>query len=513
MAQNKQTTSLSLFFAAIIFILAVITNLKYLDALPPNDDGLDNLGLANGLAHTGTMGKLHTHNGHTVLTISDSREPFPNWLTAKWIQLIPALHINRSLDYNATPRQLILLKWPNLLLWAATVAGCYWLMLALVAPYQGPLVGSLLGLSAAVLYALCSHPVFISTLLTEFHAAFLLVWFSWAWLQCWQKQSYSCAVIAGGLLGLLILTKAAFLYVVVGLALVTLCLQWRWKLPGRQRLQTVLLFGLALMIAFAWMWRNHHWLGAWEIAGRGPNVLLTRAYKSQMTDEEFKGAFYAYAPQSLKHTFKVLTGFRAKDREIGGRLQRFTRFFDSDVECRQRGDEACAIGYYVQANIRYSNIMAEYAKRYPSDARRARVEAEKAAKQLALGMIAVNPWGHLRTTLVFAWRGAWPCNKVDGRWFSHEVKHLQPAWQEWLPFAGLCSGFALALVALFSRNMVLWMLASTSTAVFVFYALASHFIPRYSEMLIPIWVICALWSLVHILLKQRVNRHHGHAID
>lgn len=508
---NKSFINITL--TILILVLCIFVGAKHLNAMPPNDDGLDNLGLANGLAHTGTMGKLLTHNGHTVLTISDSREPFPNWLTAKWIQLIPALHINRSLDHTATPRQLILLKWPNLLLWAATVAGCYWLMLALVAPYQGPLVGSLLGLSAAVLYALCSHPVFISTLLTEFHAAFLLVWFSWAWLQCWQKQSYSYAVIAGGLLGLLILTKAAFLYVVVGLSLVTLCLQWRWKLPNQQRLHTALLFGLALMIAFAWMWRNHHWLGAWEIAGRGPNVLLTRAYKSQMTDEEFKGAFYAYAPHSLKSILSQITGFEESDRLEGGRLQSLTRTFDSDELCRRQGNETCAKGYYIKANIHYEQLLLSYAKRYPDDLQRARREGEAAAKREAMTMIQNNLWGHLRTTLVFAWRGAWPCNKVDGRWLSHDIKYLQPAWQEILPFVGLCSMLVFSMLALLKRDMTLMILSCTGSAVFVFYALASHFIPRYSEMMIPIWVICALWSLVHILLKQRVNRHHGHAID
>ncbi len=478
----------------LILVTSIFMGAKHLNAMPPNDDGLDNLGLANGLAYTGSMGYLQTHNGQSMLIISNSREPFPNWLTAKWIQLIPALHKNRSLDRTATPRQLILLKWPNLLLWVVSVVGCYWLMLALVAQYKQPLVGQLLGLSAAALYGLCSHPVFISTLLTEFHAACLLVWFSWAWVKTWQKQSYLYAVIAGSLLGLLILTKAAFLYVVVGLALVTLCLQLRWELSGQQRLQTALLFGLAILIAGSWMWRNHHLLGAWEIAGRGPNVLLTRAYKSQMTDEEFKGAFYAYAPQSLKHILTKITGFEERDRLEGGRLQRFTRTFDSDESCRRQGNEACAIGYYVKANIRYQQLMDAAARQYPTQPNQAKLMGEKAAKQLALQLIKDNPWGHLRTSLVFAWRGAWPCNKVDGRWFTHERQYLQPAWQELLPFVGLCSMLILALLALFKRDMSLAILSWMGTAAFAFYAMASHFIPRYSEMLIPIWIVCACYS-------------------
>lgn len=494
---------INIILTILILVTSIFMGTKHLNALPPNDDGLDNLGLANGLAYTGTMGYLQTYNEQSVLTISDSREPFPNWLTAKWIQLIPALHKNRSLDRTATPRQLILLKWPNLLLWAGSVVGCYWLMLALLAQYQRPVVSTLLGFSAAALYALCSHPVFISTLLTEFHAAFLLVWFSWAWLQCWQKQSYSYAVIAGGLLGLLILTKAAFLYVVVGLALVTLCLQWRWKLPGQQRLQTALLFGLAMLIAGGWMWRNHHLLGAWEIAGRGPNVLLTRAYKSQMTDEEFKGAFYAYAPQSLKPILSRITGFEEHDRLEGARLQRLTRTFDSDEICRRQGNEACAKGYYIKANIHYDQLLLSYSKRYPNDFQRARREGEAAAKQEAMTMIQNNLTGHLRTTLVFAWRGAWPCNKVDGRWLSHEMKYLQPAWQEIMPFAGLCSMLVFSLLALFKRDMTLVILSWTGTAAFGFYAFASHFIPRYSEMMVPLWVVCVVYAGLLLIKKYK----------
>lgn len=508
MHKSEQYTALTLLFAAVILLLAVFANLKHLNALPPNDDGQDNLALATGLAHTGTLGKYHANQSTLVFEPSNSREPFPNWLTAKWIQTLPALNHNLTLDKTASARQLTLLKWPNLFVWALTLVGYYYLMLALLSPIVP--VGLQHGIAVVTtgFCAVCMHPVFISTLLTEFHAACLLVWFLWAWLVSWQRASSRYAGVAGGLLGLLILTKAAFLYVTLALLLAVLPVMLIWRMPRMHVLQTGLLFGLALLIAASWMWRNHHVLGAWEIAGRGPNVLLTRAFKSQMTDDEFKGAFYAYAPQSLKHTFKTLTGYSAIDREKGGRLQRFTRFFDSDVECRTHGDEACAIGYYIKANIRYNNIMADYAKRYPNDARRGRVEGERAAKQIALQMIKENPWGHLRTTLVFAWRGAWPCNKVDGRWFSHEVKYLQPAWQELLPFVGLCCMLVFSVLALFRRDMQLLILSWAGTAAYLFYATASHFIPRYSEMLIPLWVVSFVYASVRVskmyLIKKAI---------
>lgn len=481
-------------FALIIACFFGLTD--YITDLAPNDDGVDNLGLAVGLAHTGNMGKLNLVDGKEVFSYSNSREPVPNFIAAQWIKLFPELAQDNTLHIKQTSQQLKLLKWPNLFLFLLTILGVYFLTKQLIFTYFSHTTTVLISLFSAGLTYVCMHPVFISTLLTEFHGAVLAVWFTWAWLRSWQQQSWRYAALAGVLLGLLVLTKAAFLYISLVLLMLVILLHLFWRKPIKElMLHAVVLFCM-LLVVLPWMWRNHTHFGAWEIAGRGPNVLITRAYKSQMTHEEFKGAFYAYAPASLKNVMKKITGFSAQDREKGGRLQRLTRLFDSDKVCRSKDDEACAIGYYIKANIRYHNIMADYAKIYADNPAKARVEGDKEAKKVALAMIKANPWGHIKTSLVFAWRGAWPCNKVDGRWFKYEQQFLQPAWQEITPFIGLLCMFLLAFFGLFKQKVEWLILSWLGASTFVFYATASHFIPRYSEMMLPIWLVSLIFSIV-----------------
>ncbi len=478
----------------ILLVVCFFSLTQYITDLPPNEDGTDNLGLAVGLAHTGSMGKLNEVDGRSVFVFSNSREPVPNLITAQWIKLFPVLMQDKTLHVKQTSQQLKLLKWPNLFMFMLTLVGVYVLARSLFLPYFSDVKAVLLVWLTVGLTYCCMHPVFISSLMTEFHAACLAVWFTWAWLVSWRKQAWRYGLLAGLLLGLLVLTKAAFLYISLVLLLMVLLMLLLWRMPWRFLATQAIVLAMMLVVVVPWMWRNYTHFDAWEVAGRGPNVLITRAYKSQMSHEEFKGAFYAYAPASLKKLMKSVTGFSATDREKGGRLQRFTRFFGTDEVCRAKGDEACAIGYYIRANIRYNNMMADYAKRYPHDPARARVEGDAAVKKLALQMIKQNIAGHLKTSLVFAWRGAWPCNKVDGRWFKHEKAYLQPAWQELVPFFGLCLMLVFAVIALFKKQQDWLVLTWLGTASFGFYALASHFIPRYSEMFLPIWLICLVFA-------------------
>jgi hypothetical protein len=262
---------------------------------------------------------------------------------------------------------------------------------------------------------------------------------------------------------------------------------------------------VASLVVLPWMYRNYINLGTFEIAGRGPIVLMTRAFKSQMTNDEFKGAFYAYAPASLKKTMKSITGFSGKDRILGGRLQRFTRVFPEDEACRARNAEPCAVGYYIQASIRYNNILKSYYHKYPNEPLKATQLGDQAAKKYALNMIKQNVWGHLKSSLVFAWRGAWPCNKVDGRWYDSERHLLQSPWQEILPFFGLILMFAMGIYALLKNNTSMVAMTWLGCLTYAFYALSTHFIPRYSEMMLPIWVTCFVYCL-SLVVKNILTR-------
>lgn len=492
---------LKLVLIGITFFLIFNGVNKQIGANPLNDDGLANLRLAYSIAHFGTMADFSGTDSAKIYP-SNAREPVPNWLTAQWIRFNKPLFDDQTLHLKQSPDQLIKLKQVNTCVLMGVFIGIFCLAYTLFQPALSPLITFILAYVTLLLSYACMHTIFVTTMITEFHGALFIVWFCWAWLKLFQTQRWLYAVIAGSLLGLLILTKAAFLYI----SLVLMCVLILWLLFVRrnhlQVLKHFLLVLTACVVVLPWMYRNYVNLGTFEIAGRSTNVLMTRVFKSQMTDEEFKGAFYAYAPASLKKTMKKITGFSSQDRELGGRLQRFTRFFPEDEKCLERNAEHCAIGYYIQASIRYNIIMQTYRHIYPNDAKKATLEGEKAAKNYAINLIKSNPWGHLRTTLVFAWRGAWPCNKVDGRWYKHEKVFLQPAWQEIMPFLGLVAMFGLAMTALIKKQDELIALSWLGCATFLFYSSATHFIPRYSEMMIPIWVICFVYGLVALVHKM-----------
>jgi len=307
-------------------------------------------------------------------------------------------------------------------------------------------------------------------------------------------------VLAGFLFGGLILTKAAFLYVgIVSFFFITffcLLIQPYKKIAFKQ----LIILAVALCTVLPWYVRNYVQIGVWELAQRGPVVLMTRAYKDYLTDTEFKGAFYAYAPLSLKKTMKQITGFSNIDRIEGGRLQRLTRFPKGDMEKRDLGDEQGAISYYIKATTHFNNIHKKFSEQI-KDPMQARIAADRAGQQEAITLIKNNMVGHLKSTLVFAWRGAWPCNTVDGRWSAGAKKHAQPAWQEVLPFLGLLTMFGFFISGLIKRNMTYLIVSLFGVSTFTFYSLATHFIPRYSEMFIPLWVVSFVW-MIALLIKR-----------
>lgn len=501
---------LAFFVLVVTFAYTFTSANKHITGNPLNDDGLDNLRLAYSIAHFGTMANV-LNMQFSEISPSNSREPVPNWITAQWIKLNENLFNDQTLHLSQTPKQLVKLKQVNTWILMGVLIGIFVLAYALFNAEFSPVTAFVLAYATLLLSYACIHTVYVTTMITEFHGALFVIWFSWAWLRFFQTNKWQYAAISGLFLGLLILTKAAFFYIaIVLLSVVSLWLALQ-KVTRLFFLKHLLVVFFAALVVLPWMYRNYIYIGTFEIAGRGPIVLMTRAFKSQMTDEEFKGAFYAYAPASLKKTMKSITGFSGKDRVLGGRLQRFTRFFPEDEACRARGVEPCAVGYYIQASIRYNNILKLYRQKYPNDPKSAVQLGEQSAKKHATNMIKNNLWGHLKSSLVFAWRGAWPCNKVDGRWFNYEQKSLQSPWQEIVPFFGLLMMFAMGILAAYKKDNSMIALTWLGCLTFLFYALTTHFIPRYSEMMLPIWVVCFVYCLSLVsktILGQHLQTNH-----
>lgn len=490
---------LPLFFAILSIIGISLSTVLKVDHLPIGGDGLDNLKLGYHLAHYGVISTGDRDKSNRLMP-SNIREPFPVWLNAAWINLIPDLRNAKSLDKLNSGKRLIYLKLQNIIYIGFTLLGAFVLCKRLIRPFIQPVPAYFISLiTVYIIHASINH-FYANTLLTEFHAAALIIWFLLIWMGAIQKQKLLLFVAAGFLLGLLMLTKGAFLY--IGFA--WLAFYFIYKLiigfSTRRVIDASVIAICTALTILPWYIRNTNQIGVWEFTQRGPVVLLTRAYKSQMTDTEFKGVFYAYAPLALKKCIGNLTGFSINDRYDGGRLQRFTRFPAGDEAKREQGDEEGAISYYIKATTHYKNIHRNYDEKDPLTAR---LLTANQAKREALELIKSNITGHLRASLVYAWRGAWPTNTVDGRWSIGAKEYLgKPFWTQLIPFLGLLSMIVIFVTSLFKRHVELAMLSALGTGSFVFYSLFTHFIPRYSEMFIPVWIICFVYGFIQIVVPS-----------
>ena len=92
--------------------------------------------------------------------------------------------------------------------------------------------------------------------LTETLTMFLLIFFVWTLVKALQTKQNKRFILAGVLLGLLILTKAAFLFFIPFLILYFIIFYWRqWKLPFVKGLALLLVF--SLLLVGIWTIRNY----------------------------------------------------------------------------------------------------------------------------------------------------------------------------------------------------------------------------------------------------------------
>ena len=123
---------------------------------------------------------------------------------------------------------------------------------------------------------------------------------------------------------------------------------------------------------------------------------------------------------------------------------------------------------------------------------------DKGIKKLAIERIKSDPTAHLRMTLLMGWRGYWPFVSKN---------HLHVAIN--------CMAFlSLLLVPLIGvlEGRKSWVLIGIlPTLYFAFYAFASHSLPRYSEPLIPVSLICLAISTVYFGNKLLCFRGAGYS--
>lgn len=435
----------ALLIAALCAVLAGIWLGKPSDYPIVQPDAYENLTAAYNLAHHGVI-SIEDDSSPAARKPSEYREPLPIVFLAGYIGALPALD-DRPLGDLMFGDAARMLKLSNIV-WGVLLTV---VMFATIVRYTGSYAWA----ACATLATHIALAPEYNDLYTEVAAAAMLALTCAMAAVAAQSRRLRWVFAAGLLCGAMALTKAAFLYVtavlIVGIAVWGL---WRLRARDAFALKSAALLGLGLVLTVApWMVRNYIHFDKLSMSARGGQVLYTRALKNEMSAEEYRGAWFAYAPRPLRWFASRLTGFDKSDLAEGGRLVRLMRHVSpKDHPAEALGRPQDAVSYFAQVKA----TRAALEMRYPDAGTRA---IDKMMKQRALAKIAANPLAHLAATPLFLWRGA--------------------------PYVFLILAAGMVYAGA-RRDWPLLAYIAPAMALVLFYAALTHFIPRYGDPMLPI---------------------------
>jgi hypothetical protein len=436
-------------------------------------DGAQNVQMALNVERYGVMSLEDT----PPYTPTNYREPLPVFVSAAVLRIIDAALGPAPPDSYFQGERAQLLKYLNILWLALLSLGTFWAIRLLSSSFYLGLVGVVI-----VNLPFVHGETPLNGLYTEIPAAALLMFASLSLANLMRRSTATAAVTTGVLFGILILTKAALLYVFVGAVVVVATIFFLYRQRQSPAVSAARL--LALFVGFScvvgpWMYRNYVQLGTFHISQRAGVVLLQRAEYDLMSPEEIRGSFYVWASPELQPPLGHLLGFSSADLKRHGRLQHLNEW-ESDFEAEDLAAEEAGLPdktftYYREARaerVKLSALMRKEGKPEPE------IAADDAIESDALQIIEHHPWHHLLLTISLVFRGA-----------------------SLMVFA-----FAAALwVAVRRRDWDLLAFTITAAGAVLFYALFSEFLGRFSLPLRPIAVAALLVALYRTFVPQSAS--------
>lgn len=363
------------------------------------------------------------------------------------------------------------------------------------------------GLAAGASFIFFFNNVYVvDSLYTELHTAVLMIFVAWLMLLASRRQSGTLWLASGVGMGLLCLTKSAFLYIsLVTIALMLVVMLLKRKGVRRPWLAALLMaMGLTCTIA-PWMVRNQMLFDSPQIStGRGGWVLYKRALLNQMTDEEFRLAFALFGPRLYLHLMSGTSlAITPEDHKMrSGRLSRLyagkSDFSTDDMLAQGKGEPDRAHSLYRKTSalhIKLSREMEQAGHPFPEQA------ADEKMQAMALQMIAEHPLSHLKLTGLMFWRGTWsfpPQLDIpllpEGRWRAFFIESLNA-----VAMLALLVCFAYALIR---RNVRLLAFTALPVLMMAFYTLLSQNLPRFFAPAQPMMLMAVLLLLFHALRSR-----------
>lgn len=443
-----------------ILVFGIIFGCLTFRHITPSDiikDAGQNLRAAYHLVHTGIIGGDHGETSRPKPQMR--REPIPILVLAVFLSLHPAFDEPYTIADVANGRLTETVKGVNAF-WRFLAAVFLFLLCAeLFSPRP---VAAAAGLAALIASDLLffSRPAYVDRLMTEIPGAALLLASSWCAVRFVKSKSWPQALALGLTLGLLALTKAAFLYIgivfVALLLLVDVVKRLRTGTLSAEALAPFLITALALGTTVApWITRNYLEFGKLQLAERGAEVMATRVL---LTERPFSGSLYFFTPSSLRPWLTgPLTGYRPEDLKPGGRL----------VELATTHD-------------RRSQIFSE---RRQADG----FAGDKAEwyRKMVIGYISRHPLRYIASIPLFAYKGLW----------------FMGTWGSTFNFLAMACFFGVFLWALFKGEEILVAAFGLGAGLFAFIAIFTHALNRYNAPIVPLVVIAFIWLLAGLVRR------------
>jgi 4-amino-4-deoxy-L-arabinose transferase-like glycosyltransferase len=321
----------------------------------------------------------------------------------------------------------------------------------------------------------------VNNLTTELLAGVFLMFGTLALVCGVARRSVVLIALAGLLVGMFALCKAAGMYVAAGLVLVLLLRATYGpeavSLRRRAGIAAVLAVCSAGVVA-PWLFRNVVNFGVFQIAERGGLAVYTRALLNQMSSVEFEGTFFAWARPGLQPAIGRLLGFTESDLSLGGRLQRLNERIGSDVDkvggaAEDAGRPEAAVSFWRQGRAKREALetqLQEQGVRYPS------IVADRMMQKDGLKRIVGAPLSSLKLTVPLLWR------------------------------AGISTTIILVAAVIYALRARRYLLLTALTPAVILlglYGLATDFLPRYAVLCQPT-AVSALVVVVYALWRQTV---------
>jgi hypothetical protein len=465
---------------AIITVALSAVSLVLTNGASIDDDAAQNLQMAINVSHYGVMSMDENPPYNRTMY----REPLPVATSAAAVQIVDHfLGKADSAQYFSGDRAKYI-KYQNtlwvILLWAAVLAATRW--------FTGSFWFSVAaGLLAVKPFLNSVTADGVNNLYTELPATVLMICASFSLASAVARGRTWPMVAAGLCFGLLTLTKAATLYVFVGLVLVLLFSYARGETqPGRRPryFHIIMLAGTFAIVVAPWIARNFQAFGRPLISDRGGFVLYTRALMNQVTPIEYRGSFYVWARPRLQPYVGSMLGFSPRDLGPGGRLERLgggvpgTAVYDHGRAAEIAGRPENTVSFYHRARAERIRLEREFKRNHDpiSD-----VSADGMLQREGMRLIKGDVWANLAMVVPLLWRSA--------------------------PLIFPALAFALGY-GIWVKRYTLALFILPSFATLSFYALATQFEPRPASIAHATAVV----STVTVLHALWLWRHRGRRV-